>query len=184
MTYDRLDKACLGTWQVAPNRGTVTCHFALMSFVQMSCKSCFDWFGLRCIYISEFRMRFRNKLAHFAKKKFISKCASLVQNREQNCASVNAPSVCLAKKCELSYSWFQTSQTGGQQYSDTSPFSIPWPIHHEHSSLSKLDFYGSVEDIFLAIRNLWFSNQNKNIRFFREKRRRLDRHFSTPGEKF
>jgi hypothetical protein len=23
------------------------------------------------------------------------------------------------------YSWFQTSQTGGQQYSDTSPFSIP-----------------------------------------------------------
>ncbi len=27
--------------------------------------------------------------------------------------------------CQLSYSWFQTSQTGGQQYSDTSPFSIP-----------------------------------------------------------
>jgi hypothetical protein len=25
----------------------------------------------------------------------------------------------------LSYSLFQTSQTGGQQYSDTSPFSIP-----------------------------------------------------------
>ncbi len=25
----------------------------------------------------------------------------------------------------MSYSWFQTSQTGGQQYSDTSPFSIP-----------------------------------------------------------
>jgi hypothetical protein len=29
------------------------------------------------------------------------------------------------KKCQLSYSWFQTSQTGGQWYSDTSPFSIP-----------------------------------------------------------
>jgi hypothetical protein len=29
------------------------------------------------------------------------------------------------KTCELSYSWFQTSQTGGQLYSDTSPFSIP-----------------------------------------------------------
>ncbi len=26
---------------------------------------------------------------------------------------------------QLSYSWFQTSQTGGQWYSDTSPFSIP-----------------------------------------------------------
>ncbi len=25
----------------------------------------------------------------------------------------------------MPYSWFQTSQTGGQQYSDTSPFSIP-----------------------------------------------------------
>jgi len=37
--------------------------------------------------------------------------------------------VCFAKKnknCQLSYSWFQTSQTGGQWYSDTSPFSIPW----------------------------------------------------------
>jgi len=37
--------------------------------------------------------------------------------------------VCFANKnknCRLSYSWFQTSQTGGQRYSDTSPFSIPW----------------------------------------------------------
>jgi len=30
------------------------------------------------------------------------------------------------KNCEQSYSQFQTSQTGGQRYSDTSPFSIPW----------------------------------------------------------
>ncbi len=30
------------------------------------------------------------------------------------------------KNCQLSYSWFQTSQSGGQLYSDTSPFSIPW----------------------------------------------------------
>jgi hypothetical protein len=29
---------------------------------------------------------------------------------------------------KLSYSWFQTSQTGGQWYSDTSPFSIPWLV--------------------------------------------------------
>ncbi len=36
--------------------------------------------------------------------------------------------VCFANKnknCQLSYSWFQTSQTGGQWCSDTSPFSIP-----------------------------------------------------------
>jgi len=36
--------------------------------------------------------------------------------------------VCFANKnenCMLSYSWFQSSQTGGQWYSDTSPFSIP-----------------------------------------------------------
>jgi hypothetical protein len=36
--------------------------------------------------------------------------------------------VCFANKNknnQLSYSWFQTSQTGGQWYSDTSPFSIP-----------------------------------------------------------
>jgi hypothetical protein len=36
--------------------------------------------------------------------------------------------VCFANKnknCQLVYSKFQTSQTGGQQYSDTSPFSIP-----------------------------------------------------------
>jgi hypothetical protein len=36
--------------------------------------------------------------------------------------------VCFANKNKnyhLSYSWFQTSQTGGQQCSDTSPFSIP-----------------------------------------------------------
>ncbi len=39
--------------------------------------------------------------------------------------------VCFANKnknCQLSYSWFQTSQTGGQPYSDTSPFSIPWSV--------------------------------------------------------
>ncbi len=36
--------------------------------------------------------------------------------------------VCFANKnknFQLPYSWFQTSQTGGQQYIDTSPFSIP-----------------------------------------------------------
>ncbi len=36
--------------------------------------------------------------------------------------------VCFANKnknCQSSYSWFQTSQTGGQWYSDISPFSVP-----------------------------------------------------------
>ncbi len=29
------------------------------------------------------------------------------------------------KNCQFSFCWFQTSQTGGQQYSDASSFSIP-----------------------------------------------------------
>jgi hypothetical protein len=39
--------------------------------------------------------------------------------------------VCFAnrnKNYQKSYSRFQTSQTGGQWYSDTSPFSIPWNV--------------------------------------------------------
>ncbi len=46
--------------------------------------------------------------------------------------------VCFANKtknCQLSYRWFQTSQMGGQQYSDTSPFSIPWSDHSFHTIL-------------------------------------------------
>jgi hypothetical protein len=40
--------------------------------------------------------------------------------------------VCFANKnknCQLSYTLFQTSQTGGHWYNDTSPFSIPC-FHH------------------------------------------------------
>ncbi len=33
------------------------------------------------------------------------------------------------KNCQLPYSWFQTSQTGGQQYSDTSPIVFPGLVH-------------------------------------------------------
>ncbi len=40
------------------------------------------------------------------------------------------------KKCRLSYSWFQTSQTGGQWYSDTSPFIIPWCSHRQLMELN------------------------------------------------
>ncbi len=46
--------------------------------------------------------------------------------------------VCFANKnknCQLSYSWFQTSQIGGQRYSDTSPDQV-FPF--SKTSLSKL----------------------------------------------
>jgi hypothetical protein len=33
----------------------------------------------------------------------------------------------------------QTSQTGGQRYSDTSPFSIPWPNHSWETRLSEVE---------------------------------------------
>jgi hypothetical protein len=35
----------------------------------------------------------------------------------------------------------QTNQTGGQQYRDTSPFSIPWPISQYVSALLKTQLF-------------------------------------------
>ncbi len=52
--------------------------------------------------------------------------------------SITVQLTCFAninKNGQLSYSWFQTSQTGGQQYSDTSPFSVPWSRYEMVSSL-------------------------------------------------
>ncbi len=55
--------------------------------------------------------------------------------------------VCFANKnkiCQSKYSWFQTSQTGGQRYSDTSPLSIPWLVskseagHRDHRKVLHL----------------------------------------------
>jgi len=49
------------------------------------------------------------------------------------CCITGLDLVCFANKnknCQLSYSWFQTSQW----YSDTSPFSIPW-FHQQASAL-------------------------------------------------
>ncbi len=83
--------------------------------------------------------------------------------------------VCFANKnknCWLSYSWFQTSQTGGRQYNDTSPFSIPWtnalaycdtefirPMKETHADWLKdskeLEFILSNEKIF----NILFQNK-------------------------
>ncbi len=37
------------------------------------------------------------------------------------------------KNCQLPYSCFQTSQTGGQWYNDTSPFSIPCLLYWQYS---------------------------------------------------
>ncbi len=51
--------------------------------------------------------------------------------------------VCFANKnknCRLSYSWFQASQTGGQWYSDTSLFSIPWSHYDECRGAGKISY--------------------------------------------
>jgi hypothetical protein len=45
----------------------------------------------------------------------------------------------------LSYSGFQTSQTGGQQYSDTSPFSIPCHRNSQPISLTNTAAKNIVE---------------------------------------
>jgi hypothetical protein len=42
----------------------------------------------------------------------------------------------------------QTSQTGGQQYSDTSPFSVPWLVTHYILGLH--DFQGTNSLAYLA----------------------------------
>ncbi len=44
----------------------------------------------------------------------------------------------------MSYSLFQTSQTGGQWYSDTSPFRIPWRCHTAYSKPVKQEVNGTV----------------------------------------
>jgi hypothetical protein len=50
----------------------------------------------------------------------------------------------------------QTSQTGGQQYSDTSPFSIPsiniGPMYLHHKTLCKLYRFKVAEQIFTIIK--------------------------------
>jgi hypothetical protein len=51
------------------------------------------------------------------------------------------------KKCQLSYSPFQTSQTGGQWYSDTSTLSIPCSIVHFRSvSDEEKSFYKTLSE--------------------------------------
>jgi hypothetical protein len=46
----------------------------------------------------------------------------------------------------------QTSQTGGQQYSDTSPFSIPWPYNTIVTKTAKLTFgYSALKSFTLYL---------------------------------
>ncbi len=113
--------------------------FCLWSLSLTHFKTCMD---LRNIYMSFFAMHF---LLYFSHITTIWKHIIMLNVRKR----VNEPPgntkghctidllfdcfalVCFANKnknWQLSYSWFQTSQTGGQQYSDTYPFSIPWNL--------------------------------------------------------
>jgi hypothetical protein len=47
----------------------------------------------------------------------------------------------------LQYSLIQASQTGGQWYSDTSPFSIPWSYNSVPTEIVVL-FYNFYECVF------------------------------------
>jgi hypothetical protein len=50
-----------------------------------------NYIGLRIIYIGEFHMQFRIKLARFVKKIVITKPAGLMQNRVRYRTNVNQP---------------------------------------------------------------------------------------------
>jgi hypothetical protein len=61
------------------------------------------------------------------------------------------------KNCQLSHSWFQTSQTGSQRYSDNSPFSIPYMylgmllLRLKHVNLPKVTTVESIIGSILKI---------------------------------
>ncbi len=61
------------------------------------------------------------------------------------------------KTCQLPYSWFQTSQTGGQWYSDPTPFRIPCSILLWCSNnYGRKKFYGTAPKV------LEINRQHKN----------------------
>ncbi len=81
-------------------------------------------------------MKFRHLLQIFHHHGFIKKTACQLPGNTKGGSIIVPLTSCLTgldssvlqiktKNCQLSYRWFQTSQTGGQWYSDTSPFSIP-----------------------------------------------------------
>jgi hypothetical protein len=58
----------------------------------------------------------------------------------------------IQKNCQFSYSWFHTSQTGGQSYSDTPPFSIPWTEYQFQVGLwPSLCSVANVINLFTAV---------------------------------
>jgi hypothetical protein len=61
--------------------------------------------------------------------------------------------VCFANKnknCQLSFSWFQTSQTGGQRYRDTSPLAFPAHAIMTLSTMSE-HFYAECHLCWLSL---------------------------------
>ncbi len=55
---------------------------------------------------------------------------------------------------QLSYSRFKTSQTGGQQYNVSSPFSVPWIIscrHCMHASMNCTSAQRGTQKLFINI---------------------------------
>ncbi len=75
--------------------------------------------------------------------------------------------VCFANKnknCHLSYSEFQTNQTGGQWYSDTSPFSIPCDKGQKFDLVFKLASCPRIVPTILPYDNtLSFANMSKSF---------------------
>ncbi len=74
------------------------------------------------------------------------------------------------KHCQLSYNWFQTSQTGGQWYSDTFPFSIPWPSLLWHTSVTRVKIFNCKWSLLVSFklddgRNRIFQN---DVSLFRQ----------------
>ncbi len=57
----------------------------------------------------------------------------------------------------------QTSQTGGQQYSDTSPFSIPWVMNFD-DPMANFDFsivYSLPSLISIVYHQIFYTNISK-----------------------
>ncbi len=97
--------------------------------------------------------------------------------------------VCFANKninCQLSYSWFQTSQTGGQQYSDTSPFSIPCNRHEILTQISAKETHSKPTLIPKQIRSPQMPSENLDREFeltkFRQKLGRWPFDWSLPRQ--
>jgi hypothetical protein len=87
------------------------------------------------------------------------------------------------KNCQLSYSWFQTSHTGGQQYSDTSPFSIPWPyilVSSTRANIShgytKVRPFCKYNNIFLNYKMVWYFHRRGGLSHLRTEEQRTEQH--------